>query len=280
VHGKTVPKQSIDSNAPNLPDCEANPDKTISNEFEVPVGLNMPDTRLATVSSKVEFIILVIDIGHSHRHWSCSLSQCALNDRARDIDGGDYYSSIWIAPHPIYPTTTMGMQARPKLSKAAPPAKSKHEEGALSREFSENEMVDFRAAFNMFDLDASGTIETHELKEVLTQLGEAPSDEDIQEMIILVDENKDGVVDFDEFITLMRLRMGDSGEDAEHNLKDVFDIFDADGSGFIDRKEMGSLMKKLAQSLSEDEITAIMEEVDIDGDGEVSFEEFKNLMIK
>jgi Ca2+-binding EF-hand superfamily protein len=175
----------------------------------------------------------------------------------------------------------MGMQARPKLSKAAPaPAKSKHEEGALSREFSENEMVDFRAAFNMFDLDGSGSIETHELKEVLTQLGEAPSDEDIQEMIILVDENKDGVVDFDEFITLMRLRMGDSGEDAEHNLKDVFDIFDADGSGFIDRKEMGSLMKKLAQSLSEDEITAIMEEVDIDGDGEVSFEEFKNLMIK
>ena len=39
-------------------------------------------------------------------------------------------------------------------------------------------------------------------------------------------------------------------------------------------------MKKLAQSLSEDEITAIMEEVGIDGDGEVSFEEVKNLMVK
>jgi Ca2+-binding EF-hand superfamily protein len=172
------------------------------------------------------------------------------------------------------------VQARPKLTKGAPPVNSKHEDSALSREFSEDEMVDFRAAFNMFDIDGGGTIETHELKEVLTQLGEAPTDDDIREMIILVDENEDGVVDFDEFITLMRLRMGDSGEDAEQNLRDVFDIFDADKSGFIDRKEMGSLMKKLAQSLSEDEITAIMEEVDIDGDGEVSFEEFKNLMIK
>jgi calmodulin len=177
----------------------------------------------------------------------------------------------------------MGMQARPKLSKQAAPvpavANPKHEDAGLSREFSDIEMVEFRAAFNMFDIDGGGTIETHELKEVLTQLGENPTDDDIQEMIELVDENKDGVVDFDEFITLMRLRMGDSGEDAEQNLKDVFDIFDADGSGFIDRKEMGSLMKKLAQSLSEEEITAIMEEVDIDGDGEVSFEEFKNLMI-
>jgi calmodulin len=177
----------------------------------------------------------------------------------------------------------MGMQARPKLSKQAAPvpavANPKHEDAGLSREFSDIEMVEFRAAFNMFDIDGGGTIETHELKEVLTQLGESPTDDDIQEMIELVDENQDGVVDFDEFITLMRLRMGDSGEDAEQNLRDVFDIFDADGSGFIDRKEMGSLMKKLAQSLSEEEITAVMEEVDIDGDGEVSFEEFKNLMI-
>jgi Ca2+-binding EF-hand superfamily protein len=58
-----------------------------------------------------------------------------------------------------------------------------------------------------------------------------------------------------------------------------------DGSGLIDRNEMGSLMKKLAQSLSEEEVTAIMEEVDmeevdIDGDGEVTYEELKNLMIK
>jgi Ca2+-binding EF-hand superfamily protein len=86
----------------------------------------------------------------------------------------------------------MGMQARPKLTKGAPPVNSKHEDAGLSREFSDDEMIDFRAAFNMFDIDGGGTIETHELKEVLTQLGEAPTDDDIREMIILVDENEDG----------------------------------------------------------------------------------------
>jgi calmodulin len=112
----------------------------------------------------------------------------------------------------------------------------------------------------------------------MTELGDAPTDEEIQDMILLVDENGDNEIDFNEFLTLMRLRMGESGEDAEQNLRDVFDIFDADGSGYIDRDEMRVLMKKLAQDLTEEEITQIMEEVDQDGDNQISFEEFRTLV--
>lgn len=112
----------------------------------------------------------------------------------------------------------------------------------------------------------------------MTQLGESPTDEEIEEMILAVDVNGDGEVDFEEFLALMRLRMGESGEDAEQHLRDVFNMFDSDSSGYIDRDELRALMKKLAQTLKDDEITAIMEEADVDGDGEISFEEFKILM--
>jgi len=123
-----------------------------------------------------------------------------------------------------------------------------------------------------------GTIEFKELRHVLEGLGDQPTDEEIQEMIMLVDENGDGEVDFDEFLTLMRLRLGESGDDAEQNLRDVFNLFDADGSGFIDHQEMRVMMKKLAQDLTEEEISQIIECVDKDDDGEISFEEFKSLI--
>ncbi|GKY94878.1 hypothetical protein MPSEU_000452700 [Mayamaea pseudoterrestris] len=169
---------------------------------------------------------------------------------------------------------------RPTLTSGTKPGDSATDTNQLTREFTETEIDEFKDAFAMFDVDGGGTIESHELREVITQLaGEKPTDEEIQEMIDLVDANGDGMIDFDEFVTLMRLRMGDSGEDAELKLKEVFDVFDADGSGAIDRDEMRALMKKLAQSLTEEEISAIMEEVDIDKDGEISYDEFKALML-
>ena len=124
----------------------------------------------------------------------------------------------------------------------------------------------------------SGTIESHELRHVMGELGEQPTDEELEDMIRAVDLNGDGEIDFEEFISLMRLRMDERQRDPEEDLRDAFNMFDADRSGFIDRDEVRALMKKLAQTLTEEEIDAIMEEVDTDGDGEISFEEFRAMM--
>jgi len=110
------------------------------------------------------------------------------------------------------------------------------------------------------------------------ELGEQPNDEELEDMIRAVDLNGDGEIDFEEFISLMRLRMDERQRDPEEDLRDAFNMFDADRSGYIDRDEVRALMKKLAQTLTEDEIDAIMEEVDTDGDGEISFDEFKAMM--
>jgi Ca2+-binding EF-hand superfamily protein len=72
--------------------------------------------------------------------------------------------------------------------------------------------------------------------------------------------------------------MDERQRDPEEDLRDAFNMFDADRSGYIDREEVRILMKKLAQTLTEDEISAIMDEVDLDGDGEISFDEFRAMM--
>jgi len=110
----------------------------------------------------------------------------------------------------------------------------------------------------------------------MRKLGQNPSQKELIEMMSSVDDNGDNEIDFNEFLLLMKSRIGE--RDPEKELRDAFAVFDTDNSGAIDRKELKRLMKKLGQNLSEAELDAMMDEVDINGDGEISFEEFKELM--
>lgn len=58
-------------------------------------------------------------------------------------------------------------------------------------------------AFKMFDKDGGGTISPEEIKEVLG-FGSSINQKLIDDIIKEVDENGDGVIQFDEFVHMMR----------------------------------------------------------------------------
>lgn len=55
-------------------------------------------------------------------------------------------------------------------------------------------------------------------------------------------------------------------------------MFDVDGNGLIDRDELRKVMSSLNETLSEEELDAMIKEADANGDGQISFEEFKTMM--
>lgn len=64
----------------------------------------------------------------------------------------------------------------------------------------------------------------------------------------------------------------------ESDIREAFDLFDVDGSGSIDVEEMEEAMKALGVNVTKNEIKKMMDSVDEDKSGMVSYEEFKLLM--
>ena len=73
--------------------------------------------------------------------------------------------------------------------------------------------------------------------DVMYDLGEHPTEERIKEMILQVDNNADGVIDFDEFTCLMVKHIKDI-EDSPEELVLVFKRFDKDGDGIINANDL------------------------------------------
>lgn len=62
--------------------------------------------------------------------------------------------------------------------------------------------------------------------------------------------------------------------------KEAFSLFDKSGTGVISSRELGNLMKSLGQTPTEAELRDLVNEIDINGDGEIDFGEFVSLMAR
>ena len=63
------------------------------------------------------------------------------------------------------------------------------------------------------------------------------------------------------------------------DFQEVFSLFDEDGSVTISTKELESVMAYLGQNSTEAGLQDLINEVDIDGDGAIDFNEFLTLMV-
>ena len=67
-------------------------------------------------------------------------------------------------------------------------------------------------------------------------------------------------------------------DDQKQEIKEAFDLFDTDGSGAIDAKELKVAMRALGFEPKKEDLKKMMQDADRDGNGMIDFEEFTELM--
>ena len=72
--------------------------------------------------------------------------------------------------------------------------------------------------------------------------------------------------------------MADLPEDTIAEYQEAFALFDKDGNGHIEAKELAAVLTALGQSPSEEDIAKMIAEVDADANGSLEFPEFLQMM--
>lgn len=140
-------------------------------------------------------------------------------------------------------------------------------------ELTRSEIEDIRVAFELFDTEGKGKIESKDLQEVIESLGLAKHNA-ANLVDILGKESSE--LDFDRFVTLLTMRMGDDKDD----LRRVFDLFDENQTGYITIDDLKRIAADLGEAMSEEELQEMIDRADTQEKGKVSPEEFYTIMTK
>ena len=149
---------------------------------------------------------------------------------------------------------------------------------ASAEGLTEEQINEFKEAFSLFDKDGDGCITSKELGTVMRSLGQNPTEAELKDIINEVDADGNGTIDFSEFLSMMAKKMKDT--DNEDEIREAFRVFDKDGNGFISAAELRHVMTNLGEKLTDEEVDEMIHEADVDGDGQINYQEFVKMMQK
>lgn len=147
----------------------------------------------------------------------------------------------------------------------------------MANQISINEEIKkLKEEFDKIDVNKDGEISKNELIKCLEVL--YPSQEAIyraNQIFKEIDFNNDGTINFSEFLTVNIQKEKLLNEET---LDNAFKMFDIDGNGYITIDELKKTMP--LEITSKSGWKELVSEVDKDGDYQISFKEFKEMMEK
>lgn len=163
--------------------------------------------------------------------------------------------------------------------------------------------AEMRRVFDLLDENKDGVICPEELQQFTKRLGFEFSEEKAKDMVRTVDKNSDDCVNFEEFLPLYSCLRGARDEDhatgdyanshncptlggkvydsaEEETLLQAFFVFDENRDGLISALELQQVLVKLGMPEGRSLMSCqkMIERVDADGNGQVDFFEFKEMM--
>ncbi|QCE05263.1 calcium-dependent protein kinase [Vigna unguiculata] len=197
-------------------------------------------------------------------------------DPKRRLTAQEVLDHPWLQNEKKAPNVSLGETVRSKLMQFSVMNKLKKRAlRVIAEHLSSEEAAGIKEGFDLMDTGNKGKINIDELREGLQKLGHQIPDADVQILMEVGDSDKDGYLDYAEFLAIsIHLRKIDHDE----HIHKAFQFFDKNKSGYIEIEELHNTLADEVETNIDEVINAIMHDVDTDKDGRISYEEFAAMM--
>lgn len=149
------------------------------------------------------------------------------------------------------------------------------------RNIPEHKKNEIREAFVLFDSDKDEQIDYHELKVALRALGFEKKKADVQKLMRMYDHDSEhnpqaARITYDQFVEMVSDLL--LLQDPRDEVLRAFKLLDDDQTGKISLRNLRRVARELGEQLTDEELRAMIDEFDKDGDGEINLEEFTVIM--
>ena len=147
----------------------------------------------------------------------------------------------------------------------------------ISYHFKDTELlIELSRIFYKIDRNSDGKITKEDLMKAYEEAGEKIDKKDLEQIIKMVDFDRNGFIEYNEFI---RVCIPEDRLFTENNLKDAFDLFDKDKKGSITYLNVVEALER-EDRINPKMIELLKIEVAKMGKENMNFEKFNNFMIK
>ncbi|KAL3357552.1 hypothetical protein AABB24_017991 [Solanum stoloniferum] len=197
-------------------------------------------------------------------------------DPSKRLTAQEVLDHPWIQNAKKAPNVSLGETVKARLKQFSMMNKLKKRAlRVIAEHLTVDEVAGIKEGFQLMDIGNRGKIDVNELRVGLQKLGHQIPESDVQILMDVGDVDKDGFLDYGEFVAIsVHLRKMAN----EEHLKKAFDFFDRNQNGYIEIEELREALDDEIETNSEEVINAIMQDVDTDKDGRISYDEFSTMM--